>query len=285
MRGIVLSDIVEFIISTEKKEYLLGEPILVNCEVKNISEDTIDVLDKFSADYDIVTFHTIKSSDKDRLFVPYAVMDFWPEPVKLQPEESVFGSSKIFYGSKGWTFKTPGNYKIWATYNGLTQHPEKFVNSNVLEIKVKPPANDEEKEQVDLIMGDEQGLFLLYDGGDDLKDGLQKLGTLVTKFEKSVLSPYVNFSIGESLSREFKDFTKKEVRPADPLNALDCLHKSIENLPKELACQAYLRMADITKGQSDVNQEKNILKEFVDKFSNNKRYENTVKKAEKKLHE
>ena len=273
---------IEFIISTEKKEYLLGEPILVNCEVKNISDETVEVLDKFSADYDIVTFHTIKSSDKDRLFVPYAVMDFLPEPIRLKPQDSVFGSSKIFYGSNGWTFETPGNYKIWATYNGLTKYPEKVFKSNILEINVKYPENNEEKEQANLIMGDEQGLFLLYDGGDDLKEGLQKLTTLIERFPKSHLSSYVNFSLGESLSREFKDFTNKIVRPADPSTALDYLSKAKESLPKELACQAYMRIANVSK-TLDVTQEKNILEEFVAKFSNDKRYENTVKKAKKKL--
>ena len=38
-----MTEVIEFIVSTEKQEYLLGEPVLVNCEVKNISNDVVDV--------------------------------------------------------------------------------------------------------------------------------------------------------------------------------------------------------------------------------------------------
>ena len=88
-----MTEVIEFIVSTEKQEYLLGEPILVNCEVKNISNDIVEVLDKFEADYDIVTYHVVKSSEKDVSFVPYTVMDFLPESVTLSPQDSVF---KVF---------------------------------------------------------------------------------------------------------------------------------------------------------------------------------------------
>jgi len=279
-----MTEVIEFIVSTEKQEYLLGEPILVNCEVKNISNDIVEVLDKFEADYDIVTYHVVKSSEKDVSFVPYAVMDFLPESIPLKPQDSIFGMSKIFYGGKGWTFDKPGNYKIWATYNGLSKYPEKVIKSNVLEIKVNAPVDDQEKEQADLIMGKEQGLFLLYDGGDDLSDGLKNLNALKDKFPESNLSSYVNFSIGESLTREFKDFKKKKVRPADPSKALDYLKKSKDKLPKELECQAYMRMADCCKTM-DTTEEENILDEFIAKFSDDRRYAKAVEEAKKKHRE
>ncbi len=277
-----MTEVIEFIVSTEKQEYLLGEPILVNCEVKNISNDIVEVLDKFEADYDIVTYHVVKSSEKDVSFVPYTVMDFLPESVTLSPQDSVFGMSKIFYGGKGWTFDKPGNYKVWATYNGLAKHPEKVIKSNVLEIKVNAPVNDQEKEQADLIMGDEQGLFLLYDGGDDLSEGIKNLNILRDKFPESDLSSYVNFSMGESLTREFKDFKNKKVRPPEPSKALDYLSKAKDKLPKELECQAYMRMADCCKTM-DTTEEKHILKEFITKFSDDRRYAKAVEKAKKKL--
>ncbi len=66
--------------------------------------------------------------------------------------------------------------------------------------------------------------------------------------------------------------------------ALDYLKKSKDKLPKELVCQAYMRMADCCKTM-DTTEEENILDEFIAKFSDDRRYAKAVEEAKKKHRE
>ena len=50
------------------------------------------------------------------------------------------------------------------------------------------PENDQEKDQVNLIMGDEQGKLLLFEGGDHLSTGMQNLTQLTNKYPQSDLA-------------------------------------------------------------------------------------------------
>jgi hypothetical protein len=98
--------------------------------------------------------------------LPFVVADSIPHMVSLDPGKSVRGTAKVFYGAEGWSLKSPGTYKITATYKGLVSKPDKIFTSNIAEIKIRAPENDQEKDQVNLIMGDEQGKLLLFEGGD-----------------------------------------------------------------------------------------------------------------------
>jgi hypothetical protein len=64
-------------------------------------------------------------------------------------------------------------------------------------------------------MGDEQGKLLLFEGGDHLSTGMQNLTQLTNKYPQSDLAAYANFAIGMNWSRDFKNFHKKELRPAN----------------------------------------------------------------------
>ena len=264
--------IATLIIGSERKKFQLGEPVILNCEIKNVSNKTINVIDKFEAEYDIIQYHT-SISNKNTRFVPYIIIDFIPDFKSLDPQDSVYGMSKIFYGSKHWTFDKPGKYKIWATYNDMINDPNLTIKSNVLEIEVKKPESTAEKEQSKLIMGDEQGKFLLFDGGDHLEKGLESLNNLKDKFPNSILSSYVHFSLGMSFAQEFKNFIQDKVRPAKPGEAKEYLSKVTLKTPKEIRYKAYVTMITLSKS----SERKKILEEMRKIFSGDRRFTERMK--------
>jgi hypothetical protein len=272
----------EFLLNMDKTEYLLGEPATAFLEVKNSGSETISAIDQLDPQYDVVKFY-IKNANGEKLFRPFVVADSIPHMVSLDPGKSVRGTAKVFYGAEGWSLKSPGTYKITATYKGLVSKPDKIFTSNIAEIKIRAPENDQEKDQVNLIMGDEQGKLLLFEGGDHLSTGMQNLTQLTNKYPQSDLAAYANFAIGMNWSRDFKNFHKKELRPANTEKSASHLENAKTKLHGYYANKAYLTLADIYDKSNDKAAKKNTLNEFVQRFSGEGKHIDSVKKARSML--
>lgn len=273
---------IEFTISINHREYLLGSPIVVHLEIHNSGSKSVSLLDQLDPEFDIVKFD-IKKENEKFTFIPYTILDAQPLIVSLEPGKSVKGSAKLFYGAQKWTFKSPGRYQIEASYNGLVDEPTQVIQSNEIELDVRSPANKEEKEQVDLIMGDEQGRFLLFEGGDHLTSGMQKLAELAIKYPESDLAKYANFSLGISTSTEFADFTKKQVRQPDTKKSMSHLEAAKPKLHGYYARKAYFTLASLYDKSNNKSAKKNTLNEFVDRFSSDSKYSDSVSKAKSML--
>jgi hypothetical protein len=191
-----------------------------------------------------------------------------------------------FYGGKGWTFKSVGKYQITATYNGLVNNPKEELRSNVVEVNIRAPQNEQEKDQVNLIMGDEQGLFLLFEAGDHLSNGIRSLTELASKYPQSDLAGYANFALGMSYSKDFKDFQRGFVRKADTERALLHLKSAKDrNVDGYFARQAYLTLANIYEDSNVEDAKKETLNEFIERFSRDSKHADSIKKAKSMLEE
>src|SRR5215212_2454448 len=112
---------------------------------------------------------------------------------------------------KYFAFPDSGIYKIKAVYHGLV-YPSKVIESNIIEVKVRAPKDKEEEEQVNLIKGEEQALFLLFEGGDHLVNGIKNITELAEKYPNTVLGAYANASLGIHLSKDFKDLVQNKIQ-------------------------------------------------------------------------
>jgi len=276
---------IKFILSTDKAEYLLGEPVVIYLELSNIGTQSTLIIDLLDPKYEFVNFY-IKKEKEEKLFKPYVVADSLLRTRSLKPAESIKETAKIFYGSKGWTFNTIGKYLIRATYNNMVNESERKLESNVVEVNIQPPKNEQEKEQVHLIMGDEQGLFLLFEGGDHLLNGITNLTRLSNKYPMSVLAGYANYALGVNYSKDFKDFQKGIVRKAEIERSITHLENAkILNNEKYFAKQTYFTLSDVYKKSNNNAAAKETLNEFIQKFSNNEIHTDNIIKARNLLNE
>lgn len=61
----------------------------------------------------------------------------------------------------------------------------------------------------------EQGLFLLFESGDHLSNGITSLLHFTNRFPDSILAGYADAVLGKTYSIDFSDFHKGEVRKAN----------------------------------------------------------------------
>ena len=132
-------------------------------------------------------------------------------------------------------------------------------------------------------MGDEQGRFLLFEGGDHLTSGMQKLAELATKYPESDLAKYANFSLGIRHLTEFADFTKKQVRQPDTKKSMSHFKAAKPKLHGYYARKAYFTLASLYDKSNNKSAKKNTLNEFVDRFSSDSKYSDSVSKAKSML--
>jgi hypothetical protein len=276
---------IEFRLSMGKTEYLLGEPAVAYLELSNSGTQSVPVIDQLDPKLGIVKFY-IKSGSEETIFRPYVVADSMPRTSLLNPGTLVSGDAKIFYGGKGWTFKSVGKYQIRATYNGLVSNPKEELNSNVVEVNIRSPENKQEKDQVSLIMGDEQGLFLLFEAGDHLSKGIRSLTELTRKYPQSDLAGYANIALGRNYSKDFKDFQRGFVRKADTERSLLHLKSAKDrNVDSYFARQAYLTLAKIYEDSNLEDAKKETLNEYIERFSRDSKHADSIKKAKSMLEE
>jgi hypothetical protein len=270
----------EFSIQTGKDEYLPGAPTIAYMELKNTSSEEISVSDQLDPQYEIVKFY-IRNDDKDEEieYKPYVTLDYLLNIKKLKPNKSIKGEAKIFYGASGYSFREPGVYHVRATYNGIFKKPNEIIDSNKIEVKIKEPLTQEEKEQVNLVYGDEQARFLMYEGGDHLLEGIKKLTELGTKFPNTILGGYANTALGVHLNKSFKNIPENKIRKEKPEEAESFLVNAKDNTRGHWADMTYLNLAKIYRERNDIESMTNVLTEFINKFAEDKKNSNAIRNA------
>ena len=275
-----LTNEIEFKLQIGKKEYLLGEPVVAYMDVINSGSESVEVIKQLEPEFGIVKFFIKKQNEEKIVFRPYIVVDSLPEKVTLNSGDRISGSGKIFYGGKGWTFNSPGDYQIKATYSGLVENPDKVIESNTAEVRIRAPSSEEEKDEVNLIMGDEQALFLLFEGGDHLSKGINNLKQLSTKYPQSDLAGYADIVLGTNYSKDFKDFQKGQVRKSDKEKSLKYLKEGTKkNVDAIFAKKAYFTMADIYDQTNSTDSKNETLRDFIKRFSEDEKLIKSVNKA------
>jgi hypothetical protein len=278
-----LENEIEFKLRMGKEEYLPGQPAVAYLSLTNNGSQSISLVNLFDPKYDFVKF-VIEQNGNVTRFTPNSIVDAVPKPVKLDPGESLQGHAKVFYGGNGYTFPDPGVYKIKAMYHGLI-YPSKVLESNSVEVKIRAPRNKEEEEQVNLIKGEEQALFFLFEGGDHLENGIKNITELAEKYPNTVLGAYANAALGVHLSKDFKDLVKNKIRKPDINSANRFLTTAKDNVKGHWANSSYLTLAR-NYDKSGIKEERtNVLNEFVEKFGDDDKNAEGISVAKKILRE
>jgi hypothetical protein len=274
---------IKFTLKMGKEEYLPGQPAIAYLSLINNTDQTISLINSFDPKYDFVKF-VIEQNENVTQFIPYSMVDAVPKTMKLDPGKSIHGNAKIFYGSNGYTFPDPGVYKIKAVYHGLV-YPSKVIESNIIEVKIRAPKNKEEEEQVNLIKGEEQALFLLFEGGDHLVNGIKNITELAEKYPNTVLGAYANASLGIHLSKDFKDLVQNKIRKPNIDSSNKFLSTAKDNVMGHWANSSYLTLARNYDKSGIKEKRTNLLNEFVEKFKDDDKNVDGIRIAKKILQE
>jgi hypothetical protein len=278
-----LDNEIKFTLKMGKEEYLPGQPAIAYLSLINNTDQTISLINSFDPKYDFVKF-VIEQNENVTQFIPYSMVDAVPKTMKLDPGKSIHGNAKIFYGSIGYTFPDPGVYKIKAVYHGLV-YPSKVIESNIIEVKIRAPKNKEEEEQVNLIKGEEQALFLLFEGGDHLVNGIKNITELAEKYPNTVLGAYANASLGIHLSKDFKDLVQNKIRKPNIDSSNKFLSTAKDNVMGHWANSSYLTLARNYDKSGIKEKRTNLLNEFVEKFKDDDKNVDGIRIAKKILQE
>lgn len=208
-------------LSSEKNTFLLGEPVVVLVEVTNRSATPFRLVGGVEPEFDMLHYQITNPDGTTGDFSPLYVADT-DKVITLEKNQSHYGVARVFYGGNGYTFTKPGNYKITARY--------KNFRSNTLQITVAEPSSDAELEQARLILdNNEVGLFLMLEGGDELKQAHQVRKELETRYPNSLLVAYLKYAQGKNLSVPARNFVSKQPRKADLNQAVELLSGVVES--------------------------------------------------------
>jgi len=233
-------------ISTDRSEFVLGEPVVLYVTLKNAGSGPVQVMPRLEPDYQFVEYFVKGPDGAESVFLPWAYKDYVGAQTTLQPGDSISGVAKIFYGGNGWTFKVPGTYRLRAVY-------ENSASSQEISINVKAPTDDAGQRSSQIFLSsDEVGKFLLFEGGDHLQDGISKLKTVADQMPGTPHAFYANYALGVNMMRDFANFQTNSLRAADPQMAVSYLQK-IETQPVSfyysMETTVYLSRAYDTLGQ------------------------------------
>jgi len=268
-----------------KENYLPGQPAICYLKITNNGKEDVSLIDKLVPEYNTVKFYIKRDNNDEIRFIPYVFYEFMPEKTTVKPGESIYGRAKIFYGSNGYTFEDPGNYKVRAEYHGLDQGIGKIIKSNSIDVIVQAPKDKEEGEQVGLIKGKEQALLFLFEGGDHLEEGIDRLTKLAKQYPQSSLGSYANAVLGLHWSREFKDFKNNRVRKADYSTARTFLENAMANVQGYWANATYLNLSEIHRKTGDKDKSKNVLDEYIKKYESQSKNASGITTAKKLLND
>ena len=266
-------------LSTDKNTFQLGEPLFVSVELKNKGNSSMDVIKFLEPDYQFTRYTVIKPDGNQIFYGPITILNVRQNlTMSLAPGESHFENAKIFFGNKGWVFDTPGTYKITATHTSLDGN---HINSNELTVEIQSASDEAHRNAADLMLTSEAGLFLLWEGGDQFKDGIASLEKVASELSGTIHATYANFALGMNLSQNQGE------RKAELDKASTYLEQA-QRLSKEKTSTDYLRsktlmrLNDIYEKEGKMEKRDEVLRMFREEFKDKKQYRMELQKIGQK---
>lgn len=221
--AVALSGDVRLSIALPKDEYVMGEPVTVRTTLSNVSDQALRFPPLLDPQFQYNQFLVTTPSGKVLGYSPVAIACSRGE---LQYETLVPGEARtedipVFFHKDGWMFSEPGQYTIQALFRSTADVAQR-ADSNRVTFTVLP-GSAEDQAAARLMMGHDQGLFMMWGEGDHLEDGIDALQTLVTRYPGSALASHARYALGSNMSVNFMDGRTQVERKAVPSEVLHYL--------------------------------------------------------------
>jgi len=203
----------EFILRVNRPsaEFEFMEAINIEMKLKNISPFPQVVDEAVLSDLHHITFVIKRNSDPARQYYPFAHYCFNETHTLVQPGASLYASTFISAGTKGWMIDEPGYYIIQAC---IHNHGEDIV-SNPLRIRVAPPKKYEESYLAQDYFSDEVARIYSFNGSMVLQNGIDTLREVSDRLKDSKVAAHANLALAQPFTRNYKilDFKTDAVLP------------------------------------------------------------------------
>ena len=141
-----------------KKRLKLGEPLPIELELVNNSNETKIVPDNISLEYQFTHIQIVDPDGNSKPMPPFLIYDSGSLK-KIKPSEKLTTEMVIFWGSRGFAFEKPGKHNVQVRILWVHDCILFGVKSNI-EIWVDYPTSDDDNVMASLLLNEEVGMTL-----------------------------------------------------------------------------------------------------------------------------
>lgn len=195
-------------LSSHKESFQVGEPIDLTVELHNRGGASFEVLPLLDPEHGFLNLAYRKQGDGDWIaFQPVVRRESrGRRPVELGPDDALYGTARIFFGAGGWVFDEPGSYEVMANFPQRAELADGHIQSPPLAIEIEAPTSEQERMALRVLtadsdtgrIGTEQGLYLLFQGGDHLTKGAASMRTLTDAAPRSPQAAAANLALARN---------------------------------------------------------------------------------------
>ena len=190
-------------LETAKSSYVVGEPVVLTVGLHNTGNTNQSVYPFLDPKYRFLNVEVRGPGETEfEAFQPVLLADArGTRPHVLTPGASIHDEARIFFGADGWLFQRPGEYSVRADYSapaaeGRPADDRRRLESAVLKIVVTEPATSSERRARELILGPQEGLYLVLGGGDHLQGASSRLKQVVQEAPNAAQTAAVRLALG-----------------------------------------------------------------------------------------
>ena len=204
----------EFTVRTRRDIFEMGEAVLVELRLTNISRTPISVHSLLDPEFGYVAIGITGPDGRKLPFVPLAHADMAANPTLLEPGNSLYQPVYLNGGRYGFHFKQPGPYRLDVVYTNCdgTQVP------GVAQIWVRKAVSTEEQRAIAELYDARVGCVLYAGGSRIMEDVNDKLAWVSGKLpRKHPAGIYLRSCLAAPYAQPFKVLTRdaKKVQMAE----------------------------------------------------------------------
>ncbi|MGY1690641.1 hypothetical protein [Geodermatophilus sp. SYSU D01105] len=216
------------------------EPVLLELKLTNVSSDPQLVDANALKSLDGMTVVITPQNRPTREFVPFARYCYTPGTTVLGPGESLYAPLQVSAGAQGWDIAEPGSYRIQVAL----RRGEEDLLSNVLTVRIRPPADRSEEFTAQDVFTEDVGRALVFGGSAVLSDANDVLTEVVERHGDRRIAVHAALALGLPLARDHKLLMSApgapagiriETKPARPERAEELLDRALTSRPQDAA--------------------------------------------------
>lgn len=275
--AVPLSNDVRLSLTLARDGYVLGEPVTIRATLTNVTDHALRFPPLLDPQFQYNNFLITTPSGKTLGFSPVAIACSRGELQyqTLQPGESRTEDLPIFFHKDGWVFSEPGDYTIQALFRSTAEVAQR-ADSNRVHLTVMPGDADDQA-AARLMMGHDQGLFMMWGEGDHLEEGIDALRTVINTYPETTAALYARYALASNMSVDFMDGRFQKERKAVPSEVLAYLLPVVSALRSseapvlspDMIKGAWLKSAEAYRQLGKKAEARALLNDFLRVEANN----------------
>ena len=237
------------------------EPVLVEFRLRNMAPVALELDAQLDPAFGGTVVTVRRPDGRTVAFEPLLCQIAEPELRALQPPgkgpaglDRYSQNVLLSYGRWGYVFDEPGEYLVWAVYQGAG---DMLIPSNVHRIRVGYPRSREAERLAQDYFSRETGVAQVLGGSSSpfLQKGMDTLQAVAEQFEDSPPGAHANLLLSRNLARPFfqiEDAKVVKARAAEPKQALALTVKALSQHKRDGATFTNLTYHTLRRTRADL---------------------------------